>query len=679
MSLRRLAGAIALSLTASVSASGQPIPGLTTTQGVIRAKAQPDECFSFIGGNQPYTKPPCVWSQPKVNQAYVWSIAQAGSDVWFGTAANPECMAQAGLRENPGELVSYRTSSWVCEFGASPYSPWLLPDIIGDFRPPQIFVWDKSAGVLIEMTPRAPATPDNPLGLDSTVSSTLGFRAATTIGNLVIVAGPSLLGGLNFFFFRADTRAYLGSGTLPGYDNIRQFAALGGQLYAAVGQMGVGGAVLRWTGSLTDPGCSSCLSFEVVGSLNGVGAFIVGHEGRLFVSVWPSLVNDSVAAIYMSPPVPEEGLTSAAAGDWTKVWDAHDYEPDPVIATSYAGGALASFDGYLYWGTMHVAFGATGAFVLKYGVPPTEQGIVEAVMGTVRAGVLFRGRNFNDGGREIDLLYGSTNLPVYRPPAGDRPGTWELARNNMPPGKQVPLYGGTGLNNLYNNYIWSMSVWNDRLWVGTMDWSHLADQLTRMFLKIFGQPVPPALSQVFRPQSFGADLFFFQDSATPAVAENSTGLGNGASYGVRSMLPSAGSLFLGMANPANLLTGPFGPRGGWELIELVPGGRPPLTLLTGFACAPLAEGSGTMTTCTATTSAPAPATGVFLTAAVSAILTPGVTPHVPFFVYLPPGATEVTFDVRIDGTPTASIVATLIARLNGGTRMAPLEVRAGKP
>jgi hypothetical protein len=86
-----------------------------------------------------------------------------------------------------------------------------------------------------------------------------------------------------------------------------------------------------------------------------------------------------------------------------------------------------------------------------------------------------------------------------------------------------------------------------------------------------------------------------------------------------------------------------------------------------------------MTTCTATTSAPAPATGVFLTAAVSAILTPGVTPQVPFFVYLPPGATEVTFDVRIEGIPTASIVATLIARLNGGTRMAPLEVRAGKP
>src|SRR5437868_2694901 len=86
-----------------------------------------------------------------------------------------------------------------------------------------------TAGALRDVTPQGTPSPTNPTGLDPLVAATRGIRAAATVGNLVIMAGPSLLGGLNFFFFQADTAQFLGSGTLPGYDNIRQFLNVGDQ------------------------------------------------------------------------------------------------------------------------------------------------------------------------------------------------------------------------------------------------------------------------------------------------------------------------------------------------------------------------------------------------------------------------------------------------------------------
>src|SRR6185369_9278775 len=88
-----IASLMLFSVTAGRVAEAQPTPitGLTTTHGELRAKAQPDECFSFIGTNLPFSAPPCLFSQPKVNQAYVWAMTKAGKDIWFGTAANPQC------------------------------------------------------------------------------------------------------------------------------------------------------------------------------------------------------------------------------------------------------------------------------------------------------------------------------------------------------------------------------------------------------------------------------------------------------------------------------------------------------------------------------------------------------------------------------------------------------------
>lgn len=45
-------------------------------------------------------------------------------------------------------------------------------------------------------------------------------------------------------------------------------------------------------------------------------------------------------------------------------------------------------------------------------------------------------------------------------------------------------------------------------------------------------------------------------------------MGNPSSYGIRTMLSSGDGLYLGMANPMNLLTAPGKPMGGWELIQV---------------------------------------------------------------------------------------------------------------
>jgi hypothetical protein len=662
----------ALAMLASVDAYAQPISGLPTTTGTLVAKAQPDECFFAIGFNLPFTKPPCIFSQPKVNQAYVWAMTRAGSDIWFGTTANPQCITQGALGAvDPALLTAYKTPAWVCEFGSSPYSPWLLPALIGDFRPPQLLVWDSVNRVVIDVTPKAPVTATNPLGLDPVLQLTRGIRAAATIGDLVMLVGPSLIGGLNFFFYDATTHEYLGSDMLEGYDNIRQFTVYRGDLYAAVGQTLVGGAVLKWNGSKTAKPCFTCLSFENVGALDGLGAYITSHEGRLFVTTWPTGKQPSVASLYMSPRVPEGGLTADHASGWHTVWDANDYEPDPVIAPTYGGGALASFNGFLYWGTMNVPWHATAAFLTTHGAPTTEKEWLDAVFGTFRTAVVFRGRNFAAKKRKprIDLLYGSPTLPAYVSSSATQSKTWQWVDNNMDPEKRMPRYGYAGFNNPYNNYIWAMEVWNNRLWIGTMDWSWPAMLGTDVLFNAAKMPVPIEILAFFATQTPGGDLFFIQDSKTPAVAESTSGIGNVTSYGIRNMVGADNSLFVGMANPNNLLTGPIGPRGGWELIELNGTDAELPNLLRRFTCAPRAV-RRIKATCTVETSRPAPDAG--LTVGV-VVVANGAKVNVPLLVQIRGGETSASFRLEADPVST-STTAVLVAGLNGGTHVASVEL-----
>jgi hypothetical protein len=283
----------------------------------------------------------------------------------------------------------------------------------------------------------------------------------------------------------------------------------------------------------------------------------------------------------MSPIIPAGGLTSAnvgPAGGWTRVWNASNYDPDPLLQTTYGIGAMKFYGGYLYWGTLNPPFVAVQTLFSVYGEPTGSKTIAEYGLLANRTAVLLRGQNFSTGSPSIDLLYGASTLPVFVPPTSTTAGTWTVAPNNVPGGTCTTacgthsLYGTSGFNNIWTDYIWSMAVINSQLYIGTMNWEFLA----------FAQGSTLTANLPFEPSKFGAALYYFADTSHGATAVSTNGLGNFLNYGVRSIIPYSSSMFfLGMANPMNLATtgntNVSGAsclvaecRGGWELIEIDP-------------------------------------------------------------------------------------------------------------
>ena len=442
---------------------------------------------------------------------------------------------------------------------------------------------------------------NNPEGIVPLLAATRGIRSAATFGDIILLAGPNLnpAGGLAFFAWDKTTGAYLGARTALGYNNIRQFLTVNGGLYSAVGKNTCSGTPPTCTPQVTAgrivrlnptivtgcvfsptpavPNPAPCfllnggtqaapLPLTEVGNLDTTGGSLTVHNGRIFTVTWPSVDLPGVlSSLYMSPVVPPTGLTAANAPQWTQLWKADDYEPDPFIAQTYAGGALASFDGYLFWGTLHIPM---QPFLLLNGAfpPTTQEELLQDLAGTFRSTVVFRGKDLDTGSPAIDLLYGNDSLPVFTPPGGTEP-RWALQPNTT--GGNA-MWGPAGLGNPWNTYSWSAAVFDNRLWLGTMDWSFTAQQGADM-LNDMGASLP---EELFSTAEFGGDLFYFTSANKPAFPESTNGVGNPTTYGIRNQVVG-GNLFLGMANAMNLLTEPddlaaFGGLGGWELDELAP-------------------------------------------------------------------------------------------------------------
>ena len=128
---------------------------------------------------------------------------------------------------------------------------------------------------------------------------------------------------------------------------------------------------------------------------------------------------------------------------------------------------------------------------------------------------------------------------------------------------QKPKFGETGFDNPFNLYTWSMGKTNRGLYVGTQDFSYVADKI-----------LPPALNdEIAATQSDPVDRARRRPDAVQvaerahAKAISRTGVGNPTNYGVRTMVAQPHRLYIGTANPMNLL-----PAGGWELRRL---GKPP--------------------------------------------------------------------------------------------------------
>ena len=554
----------------------------TVTRDLL-AKAAPDECYTAIGDS---SEPPCDGGEPpnKVNQAYAWGMVDVGTDIWFGTVANTHCLVLSTMigAALGGPIPPIETDSWVCEFGGGTYDP------LGDQRTPHIYVWHSATDTLEDKF------ADMDGAGQALLATVIGIRAAGSHDGVVLLAGPTMTGQVAMFAFEAGGN-YINSALLP-WTDVRKFAVLNDELYVGVG-LPTEGQVLHWTGDSVTP-----FTFDLVTSFPGeTAAEVIAHEGRLAAATWP-IPPAAVAGVWISP---DPGGGVLAPGAWTKIWQVSDYERDPVSTAVTGVGAMASYGGNLYWGTMHPPFLAVAAHMSVYGAFYSDiddagyiaEFLLAAFLGNHRATTYWMGQDVDTPAPAIDLLYGLPAVPVFTPgPVPVPPFTpviedyWQIVDTGW-----TPELGISGFGNLMNSYTWSATVNNGRLWVGTMDMTYLLRDIGTTILGAFlesegitlaeflafletelGIPdfAASILSVVTGSEEFltssGADLYYFPAPDAPAFPESWGGIDNYTSYGVRNMVSMGGSVYAGMANPMNLLTDLTDnvPEGGWELIKL---------------------------------------------------------------------------------------------------------------
>ncbi len=542
-------------------------PGNTLHVQLLQ-KAQPDECFVGIGSPQNLypASPPCAQGVPKVNQGYVWGLTEAGLNLWYGTSANQLCTVIASLFVQAGaDPPPFEASDVVCEFSHSNFlvTHPAVPPALGDWRPPQIFMLDRTTNAVENRTPNDPL-----------IQTTLGFRAAGAWNDVVLLGGPVLAPfgspppGINLFAFRNSTKKYLGSTTLSQYSDIRIFIRYQGVLYVGVQNHDGSGSVLRWTGDAAHP-----FRFVEVGHVDNDAAYIVVNRNRIYAGTWGGISspNRKLSGVWVSPPIPPGGLTAASADHWKEIWRVDDYESDPVTAQTLLVGALGSYNGFVYWGTMQVPLSGALANIAAYPRIPAPADLIETITGTVRPVTIFRCCGTNLRKPRVRLMYGDALLQVFDPMLG-----WQTKQNQM---NAQPLFGPAGFGNLFNVYAWSMATYNNQLFIGTFDWSYVAAELLDAVLSAFGILDPQQISTIealfgqllaANGVTFGADLWRFVDNHG-AFTESKYGSGNYLNYGFRTMITD-GRLFVGTANPMNLATNPADAPllGGFELLGMFP-------------------------------------------------------------------------------------------------------------
>jgi len=520
--------------TATLAAVPTPQPLLTSNQ--LLAQAAPDECFDGLGVDYPPISPDgtCTQGEPKFNQSYIWGLTEQGGKLWFGTMSNAACILDGMAGGEP-----MANGLFACEFGTGEFAREhpAIPPSLGDWRMPVIYSWDLDTGQLVNRLPNS-----------SLLKNTLGFRGAGSIDNIAFLAGPSLSGAsVNFFAFRADTGRLLGACTRTDYNYIRSWKLVDGVLYVGVGSETRGG-VLRWDGAPTLPSGNFCGRFSEVGrpsaDVANLAMYVDGNGNHRLAATTVPIRSSSGAdgasiGVWISPPIPAGGLTANEADQWQQVWSPSQYDPDVIMSRfGYSGGAVQYFDGWLYWGTIHLqnskalSIHENCSRSYCFGMPANLQEAQQLAQGIYRSTSFWRGRNLEDPGtREIQLLYGESELPAVVAPK-----TFETK-----PTGWTPLYGPSGFGNPSNEYTWQMAVFDGRLYIGTFD---------------------AAVLQSDTSDQYGADLWRIDSSDSPAVNEDYSGLGDRYNYGIRILYPldDGSGVIAGMANPFNLAAG-----GGWEL------------------------------------------------------------------------------------------------------------------
>lgn len=282
---------------------------------------------------------------------------------------------------------------------------------------------------------------------------------------------------------------------------------------------------------------------------------LVSFKGRLFTSpaVGQERRQPNVAGFMMV-------LVSSdpAQSDWQWACEPHFGDPNNLSVFQ-----MASFNGYLYAGTLNVHEGFQIWKTEAEGTPPFKwkkiishgayRGKFNQVAMTLQpfGGCLYVGSAIQEGGLDTENKVGPAEPEVLRINADD---SWDLVVGEprlTPDGLKVPLSGlGPGLGNPFSGYAWSMCDHEGWLYLGNSVWtlflrySKLDDRLPENVRKILTDAYVEKIISKFG----GCDLWRSRDGSRwiPVTLD---GFGNYYNMGIRNMVSTPHGLFVGMANP----------------------------------------------------------------------------------------------------------------------------------
>ncbi len=530
----------------------------------LLGKAPIDECFYGVGDprNQ-YGATSCDQGRWKVNGGQLWGMVKSGDKLWFGTRENPMCvtMGMSGVR------TPLLTEYEVCEFGESFLVP-PLPESMGDWRPPFIYEYDLSTRQVLQKMFLLPGSMD---GLPI-VHGTRGAAQKDGIVLMAAVAGTDAASmSVVLFAYNSDSGQFLGWKTLldPNgipYKSTRHWLSHRDQIYGCL-WVENGGRILRWLGNtqaIKSGDLSSLWAFEEVGVLDQQPSTIAVYNGnRLVVGTRQTDTKRLLRGgeLWLSPAF-DDYLRTNDASKWKVVWSVAQYDPDLVSAATTAIGALAFFDGYLWWGTETEIGKAWEVHKQLYGKIkpgyPTNEESLAALYGTWRPLSLFRGHHLEKVKPQVELVSGFAALPKYHFDAVSRKGSWKIVANRM----EKQPWGIGGLGNWYQVQAYSMTVFGGKLFVGTNEYSH---RIATGGMQLPAFPLPQHPDQSL----WGAELWRFDNVNSYPAAESLSGIGNYLNTAVRNMIADD-AIYVGTGNTNNLATvDASGLRGGWEVLRLV--------------------------------------------------------------------------------------------------------------
>lgn len=537
------------------------------------AKAPQDGCYYGIGNEKNTYEPfgmssgQCIECEEgggkiKKNQSYIWSLTQGNGQIYYGTNTNYLCNTISEINKQGNGMIPvlppYENQCWVCEYGESQTGKG--DDLFGDWLHPRIYHYNPETGTNEDVTPEECDVLDY----------TYGLRSGGSLGDVSFIGGPNKADGISLYAYNNKEGHFIGAlnmMSLPGWDgkipyNIRRWVVAKGVLYCGVeyhrGDGTKGGAVMKWTGNAEKP-----FDFEVVGWTKGGAAELVFLNDRIYVGTWP-------AAIAQSPVMEGESFEKITADDDVAQWPiifnyGTHYDPDMIQGAVASNGGMCVYNGQIYFGTMHMTWGNHFMISNLYRFDQTDtNALLSAWLGSYRAATLFRLTDYpgEEGASsyKVELLYGEEELPAY----DFATQKWSVQPTKM----GAPLYGRSGFNNMFINYIWAMSVLNDKLYIGTMDFTNLIVPQVESLEQYLGVSYPPYMVDILYSfmsgtNQMGFNMMCIEDKDATAKLVNATGFENEAAMGVRNMITVDDKIYLGTANPLNLHE-----TGGWQLFEM---------------------------------------------------------------------------------------------------------------